>query len=298
MAPTLVSPLPNTPAWIKHGLVGGFVFFVCWAIAIAYWRATRSAPTAGELAVCLFAVPLALNGVAWLGARLVLPRVALPAVPAPAQAAAPAAAAAAPELAPLAILASALRSPHGASAEELAAAIASGKARADLDPELIDEDGFPIMAARSPDALDAALRTEIAAWLAQNGMAELRFGDAQWRALTMASAVAGDLALGAPAALASPDSPLPMLQLVPILPFDWDIDQRCAASLWLCHVVQRSGWPAECIATPAMLPADAGQAASSVVFRRLAQDALEKTTPLAALVIACASHIGQETVDR
>ena len=296
MASTLSLPLPTTPAWIRNSLIGGFVFFICWAVAIAYWRSTRSAPATTELAVCLFAIPLALIGTLWLGARLVLARVA---APAPIQAAVKPAvpAPAAPVLASLAILASALRSPHGASAEELAAAIASGKARADLDPELIDDDGFPVMAARSHDAGDEALRTEIAEWLSHNGMAELQFSDAQWRALAMASGVAGDLALDA-AALAGAENRVPMLQLLPILPFDWHIDQRHAVSLWLKHVVERSGWPPACIAMPAAPLADADKATSSAVFRRLALDAAEKSTPLAALVIACASHIGQETVDR
>lgn len=51
---------------------------------------------------------------------------------------------AAPEkTASLAILGAALRSAHGVSPDELAAAITAGKARADLDPELVDDKGFP-----------------------------------------------------------------------------------------------------------------------------------------------------------
>ncbi|QNA98188.1 hypothetical protein [Massilia sp. Se16.2.3] len=80
----------------------------------------------------------------------------------------------------------ALRSPHGASAEELAAAIADGKARPDLDPELVDDDGFPVMSARSNDAVDEALQEEIGEWLTEQGMAQLRWSEAQWRALTRA----------------------------------------------------------------------------------------------------------------
>jgi hypothetical protein len=199
---------------------------------------------------------------------------------------------------PLAILASALRSAHGASAEELAAAIAGGKARADLDRELIDDDGFPVMAARSNDASDAALQEEIVEWLAQHGMAELRFSEAQWRALMMASAVAVDLTLSAIASLADTEASLPMLQVVPILPSDWQSDQRQAASLWIKHTVERSGWASADIAMPVEPPSGASQAAPSAVFSRLAQATFEKAQPLAAMVVACASHISQETVDQ
>lgn len=296
MASTLALPIPKTPAWIINSLIGGFVFLICWGISIAYWRSTRSAPGTGEFVVFLFAIPLALTFVAWLGARLILPRITA-SVPLAAANPASVAPPAAPEVMPLAILASALRSPHGASAEELAAAIASGKARADLDRELIDDDGFPVMAARSSHASDAALQEEIVEWLAHHGMAELQFNEAQWRALTMASAVAGDLTLSAIAALDGADSGLPLLQLVPVLPPDWHADQRQAAALWLQHTVERSGWTPECIAIPAGPTASAGAATPSVVFSRLAQATLETAQPLVAMVLACASHISQETVD-
>jgi len=292
-----ISPIPKTPAWIVNSLIGGFVFLACWGISIAYWRSTRSAPGTSEFAAFLFAIPLALTCVAWLGVRLILPRIAASIQePVPAK---PAAAPPAPPISmPLAVLASALRSPHGASAEELATAIAGGKARADLDRELIDEDGFPVMTARSDDADDAALQEEIAAWLAHHGMADLQFSDAQWRALILASAVTGDLTLSAIGAFAGIEGALPMLQLVPLLPLDWHADQRQAAAAWLRHMVERSGWAPDSLAIPAEAPANAGGPAPSAVFSRLAHDTLQKAQPLAALIVACASHIDQETVDK
>jgi hypothetical protein len=296
MASTIPSPIPKTPAWIINSLIGGFVFLICWGIAIAYWRSTRSAPGAGEFVACLLAIPLALTVVAWLGAKLILPRIAA-AMPT-AAVARPATPSAPPTVMPLAILASALRSPHGASAEELAAAIASGKARTDLDRELIDDDGFPVMAARSSDASDAALQEEIGEWLAQHGMAELRFSAAQWRALILASAVTADLTLSAIGAFAATETGMPMLQLVPILPLEWHAEQRQAAGAWLRHMVERSGWVAENLVMPAEPLANASGPTPSAVFSRLAHDTMQRARPLAALVVACASHIDQESIDK
>ena len=253
MASTISSPIPKTPAWIVNSLIGGFVFLTCWGISIAYWRSTRSSPGAGEFVAFLFVIPLALTGIAWLGARLILPRIAA-SIPEPVPAKAAGMPPAPPTAMPLAVLASALRSPHGASAEELAAAIAGGKARADLDRELIDEDGFPVMTARSSDAGDAPLQEEIAAWVAHRGMADLQFSDAQWRALILASAVTGDLTLSAIGAFAGIEGALPMLQLVPLLPPDWHADQRQAATAWLRHMVERSGWASDALVTPARVP--------------------------------------------
>ncbi|QNA87283.1 hypothetical protein G4G28_00255 [Massilia sp. Dwa41.01b] len=42
------------------------------------------------------------------------------------------------------------------------------------------------MSARSNDAVDEALQEEIGEWLTEQGMAQLRWSEAQWRALTRA----------------------------------------------------------------------------------------------------------------
>lgn len=296
MSSTISLPLTPTSAWVRNSLIGGSVFLVCWAIAIAYWRNTHSNPGSGELAACLFALPLALSLAACFCARLILPRIAAPAALEPAK---PALAPAAPPPTPsLAILAAALRSPHGASIEELATALEQNRARPGLDKELIDDDGFPVMTARSSDARDDALQEEMLAWLAANGMPALTFTEAQWRALTLASGVATDLALRATAELMPADGAWPMLQLLPILPPEWPLDQRRAAGLWLGHIVAQAGWPSACLVTPAEPLATASDAVPSAVFGRISQEAQRKGTPLAAFVIACASRVGQETVDQ
>jgi len=83
-----------------------------------------------------------------MAGRAPAPAVALPSTPA-----APALAPSTPAPASLAMLATALRMPHGASPEELLAMLARDKAQPDLDAQLIDDDGYPVMAARSDDAV-------------------------------------------------------------------------------------------------------------------------------------------------
>jgi hypothetical protein len=146
---------------------------------------------------------------------------------------------------PLAILAASLRLPHGASPEELASAIAGNKARPDLDRELVDDDGFPVMTARSSEAVDEALQEEITEWLALNGMAELHFNDEQWRAVTLASAVVAELAAQAAGPMLYQVDPQTKLQLFPSLPTEWDSAHRRATNLWLKQTVARYGWPAD-----------------------------------------------------
>jgi hypothetical protein len=289
-------PGQHIPGWLKHALVSGFVIVACWGAAITYWRMNKSAPGSGELAVCLLALPAALLAAFWAGSRVIASLRATPAANARTQ---PAAAPAVPPQAPsLAILASALRAPHGTSAEELAQAIAGNKARTDLDRELIDDNGFPVMTARSSDARDDMLQEEIAEWLSRNGMEDLQFSDEQWRALTLASAVTGDLAMRAASELVPAEGKPPLLQLVPMLPADWPITHRRAAIMWLEHTAVRFGWPADHITVATEAMPNAGDAAPSSVFTRLADAAARNDTPLVALVVAGASHIGQETVDQ
>jgi hypothetical protein len=186
----------------------------------------------------------------------------------------------------LAILATAVRAPHGDSADELAAAIADNKARPDLDRELVDDDGFPVMCARCPNAHDAALREDVADWLAAHGIADPRFSDEQWRALTLASAVASELAGRAAIEWIVRDDAVPRLQVLPLLPPAWSKDQRDAAAAWLRHTAAHAGWQGEIGQVEADVDPTAGIA-------QLAGDQAGVT-----LVVACASNVGDETVAR
>jgi hypothetical protein len=190
-------------------------------------------------------------------------------------------------------LAASLRLPHGASPEELASAIAENKARADLDKDLVGADGFPIMTARSSEAVDEELQEEIREWLTLNGMAELRFSDEQWRALTLASAVVAELGAQAAGPLLYQVDTQTRLQLIPILPDEWDVAHRRAVGMWLKHTVARYGWPEDRV----MLAAEE-VISPSAIFKQLTHDAATTNVPLIAMIVACASYVGDATVAR
>lgn len=287
------------PGWMKGTMLSGFIFFVCWGGAISYWRTTRSAPGSGELAVNLLGLPALLVLALFVGQRLVATRKAAPANAASAKSAPITQTPAAPvPTAPLAILGAALRSAHGVSPEELSAVIAAGTARADLDPELVDDKGFPVMSVRSPDAGDVALREEIADWLANKGMSELSLNEEQWRALVLGTAVVEELAMQLATQLLSSEGEPPMLRLVPLLPADWPASQRNAAGLWFEHAAARCGWPIEHITLATLDAADRHAATSTAMLDRLARDAASTDVRVLALLVGCASCIGDETVAR
>lgn len=187
----------------------------------------------------------------------------------------------------LSILAGALCTPHAASAEELGAALAANKVDADLDRELVDDDGLPVMSARCEQAGDATVRDEIADWLDAYATPAPRFGDEGWRALVLGTAVLRELtdrAAGLP--VADEDAPF-RLELALVLPDDWQVDQRQAASMWCRQVLAQSGWPAARIDVTE-------PAAPAPLIARMAQQAEKRAT----ILLAFCSHIGQETVDR
>jgi hypothetical protein len=188
----------------------------------------------------------------------------------------------------VAILATALRAPQGASPEELAAAIADNKARPDLDRELVDDDGFPVMCARCENAHDEALREDVADWLAAHGGVGPNFSDEQWRALTLASSVVAELAGRAAIEWTVRDDAVPRLQVLPLLPADWSEGQRDAAAGWLRHTATQAGWRGEIGA--AACEADPGDPVTGI--------AAAGAAPGVTLVVAAASHVGEATVAR
>jgi hypothetical protein len=293
--PLTAAPLATShtlPGRIRQGLIAAGVCVACWGGALVWWRVSARMPAPREWMTLLFGLPsaLLLAGVAgrtWIARRGAAPAAALPAVPARASGAA----AQAVRAQHLAILATALRSPHGDSAEELAAVIADNKARPDLDDELVDGDGGPVMCARCPDASDDALREDAADWLAAHGIADPQFGDEQWRALTLATAVASELAGRAAIEWIVRDEAAPTLLVLPLLPADWSAAQRDAAAAWLRQTAAQAGWQGE-IGQAAV---DADPAAG---IARLAGVAAAGDAPCVTLVVACASHVGADTVAR
>lgn len=298
-------------AWLKNLMAALLVFCASWGGAVWYWRANNRMPATEDIVMMMLVLPLVLLLVFWLGRKIYRGISAAPAALAATAASSAAVPSAAADIAAstgtLAIVASSLRAPHGMSAEELRGALAANSARPALDPELYDDYGYPIMSARMADDGVDATREEIAAWMHQQGMRDPQFGDEQWRALNAGGAVAADLAsyLSSHPQLAEhaertdkrTPSPLPMLQLQPVWPTEWKPEQRQAAGLWFQHLVVQTGWPQERIA-PNTDRGAADTEVSGVLARLLAERAAQADNSILALVLACGSHLGSESVDR
>lgn len=249
-----------------------------------------------DLVLALLALPFGLLLALWLGKKAIPSRGVIAATAA-ASPVAVQAATATPSTPPLAILATALRVPHGSSAEELAAVIATNKAQPSLDKQLVDNEGFPLTCARRDDATDEELQEKILEWQSRNGMPESLFGEAQWRALVLGTAVMRDLVWHAMAELSSAEGSTPQLRLIPILPADWTAEQHSSAQMWFRHIATQVGLPSKDI-TCMDGPPGSDESALTKMLDRFALDMSTTDARLAAIVIACGSNIDQTTVDQ
>lgn len=281
-------------AWLQRTLLGVLVFGASWTGSVSYWRSTNRMPSSTDLMVWMLALPLGLLAAFWIGRRVVAARsapadatasaetpvVAPPRVPAPA----------------LALVATAVRNRHASSGEALAAAIDEQRARAELDPELTDENGYPVMSARIDEPGDAALREEFEAWRLLRGLADPGYSPEQWRALALGSAVAADLAGQAaahPHAMLHDDAPAPpLLRIISLAPQDWSAPQREAAAGWLAHTAAQFGWPADRVLAQAAQESQAAELLARLSAPRAQGESL------IAIVVAFDSHIGEAAIEQ
>jgi hypothetical protein len=284
--------------WLKRSLLVIGVFGLCWIGAVWYWRSTTRMPDTGDLALAMLVIPLTIVCGYWLakktfGGSAEAPASAPSAAPAisePAAVAADAsdAAAAPPQAAPwlpFRVAGAALRMPHGASPSELASAFAEGQARLDLDPELTDSQGFPLLAGRVPD-VDLAPVEE---WLSTQQSSSRAPAERQLRAMAMAGEIVSELA-----SFASASGNEGLLQLLPLIPTDWPQSTQELAARWLAHNAVEEGWPQERLKLRLATPAT-----PVVALRALSAQAAgpAAAVPAFSAVIAFESSIDSDAVE-
>lgn len=287
--------------WMKRSLLVLTVFGACWIVAVWYWRSTTRMPDTGDLALAMLVMPLVLLSAVWLAnksfntAPVALARAdGANEVPADAVGHAAANAAAAgstqPQWQSLGVAGTALRMPHGDSAAELAAAIADGEARLDLDPQLTDIQGFPLLAGRVAGVDTAPLED----WLAGLEAAIHRPPAHHLRAMALSGDVASTLA--ARARSYGQDGVLPALRLLPLAPRDWPAESHQLAARWLVHCVAEAGWPLDRIANRP-LPSGA-QSSPLAALRGLASAAGDAAAPALAMLVGFESSVDQDAVEQ
>lgn len=270
----------------KSSLLIALVFGVVWLAVIIWWQESHTLPTAIDIGMLLFALPLALLCAGWLGLKAVrAARAPKPAAQAPAALQDPAPAA--PQASRMAVLATATRAAPGATALAIREAVASQK-RPELDAELQDGKGFPIFAARVAELDTAWLGEE--AKRANPGAAPL--DHEPLRAAELLAQVVESLCEDAAGQLAqtltpTKDADWPTLRLDLLLPAAWN----AAAQE---HAVARAragrgAWPAARIVITPHAAAD--EAATVRLLQQLASESAAAQDGALRIAAACDSYI-------
>lgn len=203
---------------LKKSLLVLALFAVVWLAVIIWWQESRTLPTGVDIGLYLFALPLAVLGALWLGARAV--RAARAPKPEP-LASAPAADEAPAALAQLRIVAVAARAAAGPDAAGIAEALVEQQ-RPELDPELKTLQGFPIFAARVPQLDDV----ELYAAARERGAPAEALATAGLRATALLADIAATLTNDAHRRVTELDVPArdedwPLLRFDIVLPASW-----------------------------------------------------------------------------
>ncbi|MET3431971.1 hypothetical protein ABIC71_001454 [Herbaspirillum seropedicae] len=310
--------------WIKRSLFVCAIFAVTWVMFIAYWSGSNHMPDISDVILFLLVLPLCFLLLVW-GVRKL--RLSLAAAAAARQAAA--AQTPAPE-APatpahhverhwtLVIAASALRSPQGDDAATLLSQLQKQDARLDLDPELTDRQGFPILAGRI-GALDVeGAQSDYLAWQeAQSPEAAQAptLATGHLRTLALAADITRELGqrlLAHPFLTQYLEAPahqreavgLPQVHLLALLPARWEGAQRLQAAQWLGDLLAQEGWPREKIT---VLPVIAGESVHPMLHldRLIAtsrdvnakQPTSQLTSPYLAVAVAAESSLDEAIVE-
>ncbi|WP_447987976.1 hypothetical protein [Achromobacter spanius] len=203
---------------LKKSLLVLALFAVVWLAVIIWWQESRTLPTGVDIGLYLFALPLAVLGALWLGARAVRAARAPKSEP---LASAPAAAEAPAALAQLRIVAVAARAAAGPDAAGIAEALAEQQ-RPELDPELKTLQGFPVFAARVPQLDDV----ELYAAARERGAPAEALATAGLRATALLADIAATLTNDAHRRVTELDVPArdedwPLLRFDIVLPASW-----------------------------------------------------------------------------
>lgn len=295
--------------WIKPALGVMALFTTVWLLVFFYWQSTARMPSTGDVVVGLLLLPIGLL----LGGLLL--RKATGGSMAGALAAGGAAVASPPARASkdknkahdpqktdaeeaqfrVSVLAASVRTPGGASAAELAAAITDGKG-VEPDVQLRNDAGFPVFASRIAALEIEELREQLADMpLAQSGEVDadaladdrlraiMALGEALIELLPAADVALQTMADAARAAAASASAtarldapPQPRMSL--LLPGWWSEPERLLATQWVQHLsVAESpahAWAVNCFRNEPGLTALALADRINLALNREAQPAL------------------------
>ena len=303
-------------AWFSRSLWIGGVFLLVWLAVVYSWRIYNRTPNAVDVALYFLAFPIAILIVVWLifkawgfATSPIIPKSTVEiavAGKADAENVEAAEHAAMNERGiSVGIFATAIRTAHGSSAEELTSNLRANDAQLDLDPELKNRDGFPLLTGRIGEIDEDGQLEILSSWCETTGRVKLDWSAEQLRAISIGGEVVNELAQQVvkhplldsyiEAIAKNRELPLlPTLQLMIVLPKSWSIEHSQLVKDWLFDLIQKQAWPPEKISFWPVRKASPTIALA--VIDQLMLDSFRLSEGCFGLLIACDSHIGETTI--
>lgn len=298
-------------SWLIRLVLVFGIFTAVWLTTLFYWHTTNRIPTTSEIVVYLLLFPVAILAGIWTIKKIRDTKHAGLANPISEQAELQAnttnsEAVSAAQL-PIVVLASAMRTLHGNSAQEFMDAVKMGKANLDLDPHLQNMSGFPILSGRVADLNEDEQAETLAQWCTSLNMDSIEWSGKQLRALwlghqslldLMQHAMQHDVFSSHIAGITQSRSNmvLPVLRLLLLFPDDWKAEQIQYATEWFVHLMVEQGWPQERIVVhPRVKDSNTTVAAE---IDTLLHSVNQVQTPCTSIVLSCSSFIDEALVER
>ncbi len=251
--------------WLKQMLFAALAIFATWILVIVYWRNNMYMPSTSDTVTYLVIMPFTLLISAYIIKRSGQGLLALTAVTKTrlnektentyVQQTKTAETA---DTWTVFIISCATRTRFGESASDILDAIENKATKFELDPELTDPNGYPILSGRIED-----LDTSVAIALFKQFTVKLKLSDQPWhpedlRTITLAHNVCLDLALSIISSsclsetLNNPGKSgtaitMPMIYLASCLPASWREQQKQQVTLWLIDLLVTQGLPGDFI---------------------------------------------------
>ena len=250
-------------SWMSRILLAGFVVVAVWLLVISYWRISMHMPSTTDVVMYLVLTPviflLSVVMLKKLGAGLIAISGSANAGIAPSANVNTASEAESENTGrgwTLSVVAGSAITRLGYTADELMNALADKQPNFELDAQLVDQHGYPLLAARVDDLHEAETYEQFEQWLLAKGLPSAPWEQADKRALALVQVVYMELVqtllsfpqlseLLSDSEINDPNRALPTINVITIFPKRWLDQQRQDVAVWLATLITQLGWPAD-----------------------------------------------------
>ena len=292
-------------------LLAGFVIVAVWLLVISYWRVSLHMPSTSDVLMYLVLAPVALLVFVFvakkLGGALLGASVAANAdghASSSIKLEQNAQSNTAGYQSVLTIVSANAITRFGQTADDLVTAISSKKTSFELDAQLLDSHGYPMLSGRIADTEETEAFARVEQWTIADGVTAVIWTREDKRTLALVHALFIELsqsllmqALIAELMARPPGNNYaeewPLVSLIVTLPTRWGTQQKQSVITWFADTITQQGWPAEKIYIHPF--GELSNVDSLTLIDRLSVQISQQQTSGFYIVLSGHSYVGDQT---